>query len=84
MYEQQVHIQQYETNEQVYQDIARQYLRNLIWEPDSDGLVMAYTNEEVRELNGAIRKILKENSLLAKEDLLDVQTLCFVRPCARV
>lgn len=33
---------------------------------------MAYTNEEVRELNGAIRKILKENSLLAKEDLLDV------------
>jgi hypothetical protein len=30
MYEQQGHIQQYETNEQVYQDIARQYLRNLI------------------------------------------------------
>ena len=70
MYEQQGHIQQYEANGDVYQDMARQYLRNRVAQPDSENLVMAYTNEEVRELNNEIRKILKENNLLGKDDLL--------------
>ncbi len=70
MYENQGHVQSYKTNGDVYQDMARQYLRNLVAQPDSETLAMAYTNEEVRELNGAIRKILKENGLLAQEDLL--------------
>ncbi len=70
MYETQGHIQNHETNADVYQDMARQYLRKLVAQPDSQNLAMAYTNEEVRELNGAIRKILKENGLLEREDLL--------------
>ncbi|MCE3230503.1 MAG: hypothetical protein K0R52_431 [Alphaproteobacteria bacterium] len=70
MYENQGHIQSHEINADVYQDMARQYLRNLVAQPDSEVLAMAYTNEEVRELNGAIRAILKENGLLAAEDLL--------------
>jgi ATP-dependent exoDNAse (exonuclease V) alpha subunit len=70
MYERQGHIQQYDTDGQVYQEMARQYLRNLTREPDSENIVLAYTNAEIRELNGAIRKILKENGLLAVEDIL--------------
>lgn len=70
MYETQGHVQNHETNADVYQDMARQYLRKLVAQPDSETLAMAYTNEEVRELNGAIRKILKENGLLEREDLL--------------
>jgi ATP-dependent exoDNAse (exonuclease V) alpha subunit len=70
MYETQGHIQSYETDADVYRDMARQYLRTLVSQPDSETLAMAYTNDEVRELNGAIRKILKDNKLLEREDIL--------------
>lgn len=70
MYESQGHIQDYETDADVCREMARQYLRSIVSQPDSEVLAMAYTNEEVRELNGAIRSILKENGLLEKTDSL--------------
>jgi hypothetical protein len=70
MYESQGHVQEYETNADIYQVMAHKYLCNIIRAPDSQNLVLAYTNEEVWGLNMAIRKILKENSLLEKEDLI--------------
>lgn len=70
MYDQQGHVQVHETNEHVYQDMARQYLRCITREPDASPLVLAYTNAECQALNRAIRTLLKENGLLTKEDLL--------------
>lgn len=70
MYESQGHVQEFETNQDIYEVMANQYLRNIIRAPDSQNLVLAYTNEEVLGLNGAIRKILKENDLLASEDMI--------------
>jgi ATP-dependent exoDNAse (exonuclease V) alpha subunit len=70
MYERAGHIQEHASNAHVYEDMARQYLRNIISQPDSKGIVIAATNEERHALNREIRSVLKENGLLPEEDLL--------------
>ena len=70
MYERAGHIQEHASNVHVYEDMARQYLRNIISQPDSKGIVIAATNEERHALNREIRSVLKENGLLPEEDLL--------------
>jgi hypothetical protein len=70
MYERAGHIQEHASNVHVYEDMARQYLRNIISQPDSKGIVIAATNEERHALNREIRSVLKGNGLLPEEDLL--------------
>lgn len=70
MYETQGHIQGYASHTEVYEEIARQYLRNIVREPDSRGIVIAATNEERLALNREIRAVLKENGFLSQEDAL--------------
>jgi len=70
LYEREGHIQEHASNIDVYEDMARQYLRNILSKPDEKGIVIAATNEERHALNREIRFILKENGLLPKKDLL--------------
>jgi ATP-dependent exoDNAse (exonuclease V) alpha subunit len=71
MYEHQGHVQEHATNVDVYEDMARQYLRNTMRVPDSQGIVLAATNVECQNLNREIRSMLKANGLLSEEDLLN-------------
>lgn len=70
LYEREGHIQEHAFNIDVYEDMARQYLRNILSKPDEKGIVIAATNEERLALNREIRFVLKENGLLPKKDLL--------------
>lgn len=70
MYERQGHVQEHATNVDVYEDMARQYLRNTMRAPDSQGIVLAATNVECQNLNREIRSMLKGNGLIPEEDLL--------------
>lgn len=69
MYENRGHIKEHASNQEVYTDIAQQYLQNVINQPDSKGIVIAATNEERLALNKEIRNLLKDNGLLSKEDI---------------
>ena len=69
MYETHGHIEGYSSNTEVYEAIAQQYLRNMMREPDSNGIVVASTNEERLSLNREIRSLLKENGHLPQEDM---------------
>lgn len=70
MYENRGHIKEHASNDEVYKDVAQQYLQHVTKQPDSKGIVIAATNEERLALNKEIRTILKNNGLLPKEDLL--------------
>ena len=69
MYENRGRIKGHTSNEEVYKDIAQQYLQHVIKQPDSKGIVIAATNEERLALNKEIRNLLKDNGLLSKEDI---------------
>jgi ATP-dependent exoDNAse (exonuclease V) alpha subunit len=70
VYENKGHIKEHASNEEVFKDIAQQYLQYVTRQPDSKGIVIAATNEERLALNREIRNLLKDNGLLPKEDLL--------------
>jgi hypothetical protein len=68
LYENHGHIQEFTTRIDVYEDMARQYVRNITSMPDTKGMVIATTNKECDALNREIRSLLKQNGLLSQQD----------------
>ena len=59
------------------QEIAKAYVENLHHHPDASRLVLAFTNDQVQELNQAIRQELKKEGLLPQEDSISLNGQSF-------